>query len=105
MSVGNSRYLKIGPGGRKCNCCFPAPGSKDRRAQFRSAKRKAERAAMKEWQDDLRNEIFFHLQLTEEAWEGYDPWWDDHYEYEDFYEDDWHKADDYLPDQLYVDDY
>ena len=35
-----SRFLCIGPGGKKCSCCFPAPGSKDRRAQFRSAKRK-----------------------------------------------------------------
>ena len=45
--VNPSRYLKIGPGGRNCNCCFPAPRSKDRRARFRIAKRKAEREAVK----------------------------------------------------------
>ena len=42
-----SRYLSIGPGGRKCNCCFPAPNSKDRKAQYRSAKRKDKIAAFK----------------------------------------------------------
>lgn len=47
LMVNPSRYLKIGPGGRNCNCCFPAPRSKDRRARFRIAKRKAEREAMK----------------------------------------------------------
>jgi hypothetical protein len=35
-----SRFLCTGPGGRKCNCCFPAPGSKSRKAEYRSAKRK-----------------------------------------------------------------
>lgn len=57
MSVGNSRYLTIGPGGRKCNCCFPAPGSKDRRAQFRIAKRRAEREAAKEIELDILDGI------------------------------------------------
>lgn len=41
------KHLVIGPGGRGCNCCFPAPGSKDRKAQYRSAKRKDRRLAFK----------------------------------------------------------
>lgn len=46
MTVANSRYLKIGPGGRRCDCCFPAPGSRDRRSEFRRAKKRAHREAM-----------------------------------------------------------
>ena len=46
--VKTSRYLCVGPGGMKCVCCFQAPRSKDRRAQWRSAKRKADREAMRE---------------------------------------------------------
>lgn len=34
------KTLSIGPGGFKCHCCFPAPGSKDRRKAFKSARRK-----------------------------------------------------------------
>jgi len=45
--VNNSKYLCVGPGGRKCNCCFPAPGSKARRLEYRKAKRNAKREAMK----------------------------------------------------------
>ena len=37
-----SRFLCIGPGGRNCNCCFPAPGSKARKAEYRRAKRRFE---------------------------------------------------------------
>ncbi len=35
-----TRFLHVGPGGRKCTCCFPGPGTKDRRAQYRLAKRR-----------------------------------------------------------------
>lgn len=42
-----SRFLHIGRGGRGCSCCFPAPGSKDRKTQYRSAKRKAKREAFR----------------------------------------------------------
>lgn len=41
------RHLRIGPGGRKCVCCFPAPGSKDRKLAYRAAKRKDKREAFK----------------------------------------------------------
>lgn len=43
----HSRYLCIGPGGRKCICCFPAPGSKDRKLQYRAAKKKDKKEALK----------------------------------------------------------
>ena len=42
-----NKHLTIGPGGVKCPCCFPAPGSIGRRAEFRRAKRKETLAAMK----------------------------------------------------------
>ena len=42
------KFLAVGPGGRKCACCFPAPGSKERRLVIRSAKRKEKREAMKD---------------------------------------------------------
>lgn len=43
----HSRNLCIGPGGRKCNCCFPAPGSKARKIEYRKAKRLDKREAFK----------------------------------------------------------
>lgn len=76
MTVNNSRYLKIGPGGRQCACCFPRPGSKDRRAQFRSAKRKAERAALREAEQDIIEHEILIMELYLQDWEGYDPDWD-----------------------------
>lgn len=42
-----NKHLTIGPGGVKCPCCFPAPGTPERRAEFRRAKRKEKLAAMK----------------------------------------------------------
>lgn len=42
-----TKFLCIGPGGRKCNCCFPAPGSKERKLVYRIAKRKEAREAVK----------------------------------------------------------
>lgn len=41
------KFLNVGPGGRRCICCFPAPGSKDRRAMFKAAKRRDKRLAFK----------------------------------------------------------
>lgn len=49
-----SKHLTIGPGGVKCPCCFPAPGSKERKAEFRIAKRKEKIVAMKA---EKQNEI------------------------------------------------
>lgn len=42
-----NKHLSIGPGGMKCVCCFPAPGSKERKAEFRRAKRREVREAIK----------------------------------------------------------
>lgn len=42
-----NKHLVIGPGGPRCSCCFPAPGSKDRALKFRAAKRKEAKAAWK----------------------------------------------------------
>lgn len=41
------KYLCIGPGGMKCNCCFPAPSRKERKLAFRAAKKKEKRVAFK----------------------------------------------------------
>lgn len=43
-------HLHIGPGGKNCTCCFPAPGK--RKAQFRIAKRKNKKLALTiEWNE------------------------------------------------------
>jgi hypothetical protein len=42
-----NKHLKIGPGGRKCGCCFPAPGSKSRKCEYRKAKRKEKRESLR----------------------------------------------------------
>jgi len=41
------KHLTVGPGGCSCPCSFTAPGSKERKAEFRRAKRRSEREAMK----------------------------------------------------------
>ncbi len=33
------KFLCTGPGGRRCPCCFPAPGSRARKLLYRRAKR------------------------------------------------------------------
>lgn len=42
-----TKLLGIGPGGLRCVCCAPAPGSKARRTIFRRAKRREKREALK----------------------------------------------------------
>lgn len=99
MHTATSKYLCVGPGGRKCRCCFPAPGSKDRRSQFRSAKRKAERIAVREaladMEDDvaamreIERDVEYYSDSIEDTWngdwvEGFDDFDDfDPYDYED----------------------
>lgn len=51
-----NKHLTIGPGGRKCSCCFPAPGSKARAAKYRSAKRREKQEAMKQAQKDMQDD-------------------------------------------------
>lgn len=43
----NSKYLMVGPGGKRCSCCFPAPGSKARKLEYRRAKRLDKKEAFK----------------------------------------------------------
>lgn len=40
------KHLHVGPGGMDCACCFDAPGSKSRKAEFRKAKKKERRDAI-----------------------------------------------------------
>jgi disulfide oxidoreductase YuzD len=42
-----SKYLTVGPGGRRCACCFPAPSSKERKYRYKKARRKMAKEAMK----------------------------------------------------------
>ena len=37
------KMMAVGPGGKKCVCCFPAPGSKARKALYKIAKKRAAR--------------------------------------------------------------
>lgn len=108
--VKTSRYLSIGPGGRNCSCCFPAPGSKDRRKQYRIAKRKADREAMKNAEADLIDQ---HLAESEElnaeyemAYGPYGSPFDDPWEDYDYYEDlrMQEDNDDWDDDESYYDD-
>lgn len=48
MNKSIKRYLKCGPGGRRCVCCFPAPGSRERKFEYRRAKRKARQQALRD---------------------------------------------------------
>lgn len=41
------KCLAIGPGGRNCSCCFPAPGSKARRWKYRLAKKEDNKNAFR----------------------------------------------------------
>ena len=41
------KFLCVGPGGRRCNCCFPAPGSRARKLEYRRAKRRDRADAMR----------------------------------------------------------
>lgn len=47
------KYLHVGPGGRNCSCCFESPSSKGRKLEFRKAKKREKREAIKESMEDL----------------------------------------------------
>jgi len=47
MKNRRTKFLCVGPGGRFCSCCFPAPGSRTRKLEYRRAKRREKREAMK----------------------------------------------------------
>ena len=40
-----NKHLTVGPGGRRCACCFPGPGTVERSALYRRAKRRERQAA------------------------------------------------------------
>lgn len=109
--VKTSRYLCIGPGGRRCNCCFPAPRSKDRRAQYRYAKRKADREAMRNAEQDMIDswaeleETQRAMKMEDAQWSQYDDDWTGYDDPMDQIEDD--SCYDYYdgPDDYYRDDY
>lgn len=85
-----NKHLHIGSGGLHCTCCFPAPGSRDRRSQFRKAKRKAQREAMREAYAELEE----HREFLEEQEASY-------FEVEDYYDFDY---DEYLTAATFADD-
>lgn len=49
-----TRFLTIGPGGRRCPCCFPGPNEKN--VYYRSAKRKDKNMIKKEIKEELSKE-------------------------------------------------
>ena len=53
----SKKMMCVGPGGMKCHCCFPAPGSKERKLVFRSAKRKEKKEAFKISSIDNEDEL------------------------------------------------
>jgi hypothetical protein len=50
------RFVRIGPGGWRCNCCAPAPGKAKK--QFLRAAKRSER---KTWLQEFRKELSFEL--------------------------------------------
>ena len=46
------KFLCVGPGGTTCTCCFPAPGSRERKLEYRRAKRREKRDAMRVEQEN-----------------------------------------------------
>jgi hypothetical protein len=49
----------MGPGGRRCTCCFPAPGSNGRYLEYRRAKKKEKKEAIKIAFDDIKKPVDF----------------------------------------------
>ena len=47
MKNHSSKHLRVGIGGICCSCCFPARGTNERKLEYRAAKRRALREAMK----------------------------------------------------------
>lgn len=47
MSQYHRKFTGVGPGGRKCPCCFPRAGTVDYRKTLRCAKLRARREAMR----------------------------------------------------------
>lgn len=63
-----SKFLCVGPGGIDCPCCFPRR-TKDRRVEFRRAKRRMDRVIARDIAEQLADDAW--LQAQSDA--GYDP--------------------------------
>lgn len=53
MRFSRSVTRNMGPGGPKCACCFPAPGSKYRKAIFNAGKKRDRKEAFRLEQTQL----------------------------------------------------
>lgn len=51
------KHLRVGPGGFKCACCAPAPGSHERRKMFRCARRRAKAMDIELGLNDYLDEV------------------------------------------------
>ena len=85
------RFLQVGPGGRKCSCCFQPPGP-SRKAQVRRAKRLEAKLALRvelETQAELLAELKAQAEDEEEFQALQDAW--DHKEFlqQSAYDTDW----------------
>jgi hypothetical protein len=50
------KYACVGPGGVHCPCCFPAPGSNERKLEFRRAKRREMKEAFRVEEINMRED-------------------------------------------------
>ena len=41
------KFLRVGPGGMHCPCCYPAPGTKERKKLIRAGRRREATDAFK----------------------------------------------------------
>ena len=81
IHINPHKRVKSGPGGFNCHCCFPAPNSGARKAEFRKAKRRVDRELQKYIQDELRDIQDTQDELHAEMLNAYDGWSDDDWEW------------------------
>ena len=83
IHINPHKRVKSGPGGFNCHCCFPAPNSGARKAEFRKAKRRVDRELQKYIQDELRDIQDTQDELHAEMLNAYDGLSDDDWEWLD----------------------
>lgn len=54
IKIDGVAFVPCGPGGTKCDCCFPPPGP-IRKVKVKHARRKAERMMLKEQMESLED--------------------------------------------------